>query len=262
MRLLHFVLISGDRLPAFPAQWGEPPKVPHGLGKGVASALYSDVGANFYTKCGPGIGPQAGKRAWITRDALSTIWSASASPSDGQGDVEWIGNEELDDVWKADAELMKEETRSAGRPVEAKMAFCFLPHGGVARFLYERAKMFVPPSWKSNRWGARVPAALSGNKLEFVTWMLDPGRTGPSTLVITRLRADTETFPPLLNAVVTVARELELEQVEVWNLPTELKEVGERLGGVTRERKDHLPSLSWFGEGDVQWCWNEKFSWC
>jgi hypothetical protein len=263
MRLLHFVLIPRSLLPSFPAaQWGEPPEVPPGMGMGIASALYSDVGANFYIKCGPGIGAQAEQKAWITHDAVGTVWNALDGGNSGKEEVEWIGTEEMDAVWKVDAALLKMEIQSAANRVGTKTSFSFLPDAGVARFLYERNKKFVPSTWERNRWGARVPLTTFDRKLAFATWSLDPGRAGPSTLIITRLRADPDTFPLLLNAAKVVAKELELDQVEVWNLPPELAATGENLGGVTREREDHLPALAWFGEGDVQWCWNEKFSWC
>jgi hypothetical protein len=259
MHLLHFVLIPRSDLPPFPtAQWGEPPKVPPGYGFGIASALYSDVGANFYTKCGPGIGEEAEKKAWITQDAVGTTWNALDSGSGGEKEVEWIGSDHMEAIWEVDAAIMKAQMESAEHRAATKTSFSFLPNAGVAQFLYERNKNFVPSTWKADKWGARVHRG----KTAFATWSLDPGRTGPSTLIITRLRAEPETFPLLLDAAKAVARELELEQVEVWSLPSDLKEIGERLGGVMRARDDHLPALAWFGKGDVQWCWNEKFCWC
>lgn len=102
--------------------------------------------------------------------------------------------------------------------------------------------------------------------LSFATCALDPGREGPQTLLITRLRCTLDEFPVLLNAAFQAARKFDLEQVEIWNLDPSLKQIGEEvLDGLTAARKDHLPSLAWYreiDEGSVVWRYNEKFCWC
>lgn len=258
MRLLHFVLIKPELLPPFPAAaWGEPPSVPEGLGKGVASVLYSDVGDGFYNKCGPGVGDEHLDKAWITHDPNGTIWPVTIDNTDSRPEgFRWISNEEQERVWKRDAELLR--TELATEP-STSTTFSFLPDNGVAQFLYERNKNFVPSSWKGDRWGALIetPEAFS-----FATWALDPGPSGLSTLIITRLRATEESFPALLYAAVQIARELSLENVEVWNLPPHLAQIGEKLGGKTGPRDEHLPGLAWYGSKKVVWEHNEKFCWC
>lgn len=264
MRLLHFVLIRKELLPSFPTEdWGSAPNVPPGLGRGVASALYSDVGSTFYARCAPGLTKDLEKHGWITQGAVGTTWSATSEDVDKGQSIEWIGSEGMEEVWVQDAQLMKREIQEV-LPVgttstEKRTLFSFLPDGGVTRFQYERNKNFVPSEWTNNRWGVRVSGT---EKLAYATWSLDPGREGLSTLIITRLRADAQTFPLIIQAARMVARELSFQQVEVWNLPSELSVVGESLGGITRDREDHLPALAWFGEGDAKWCWNEKFAWC
>lgn len=55
LKLLHYCLADPSNLPAFPSEWGAPPcltsaerkQVPYG----IASMLWSDVGATFYEKC-------------------------------------------------------------------------------------------------------------------------------------------------------------------------------------------------------------------
>jgi hypothetical protein len=101
----------------------------------------------------------------------------------------------------------------------------------------------------------------------FITWTLDPGRKGPGTLVVTRLRADHKTFPVLLQAALHAARKIGLVQVEIWNLDPDLAEIQNSNAqgvttGVTSEREDHLPAIAWYGEGNIQWRYNEKFCWC
>lgn len=261
MRLLHFVLIEPERLPSFPSDaWGEPPVVPEGLGKGVASALYSDVGSTFYRLCGPGKPGEHQDKAWITHDAIGTTWPVDSSNTTGDessiSKVEWVSQDQLNGLWDQDTLLLKEELVLIPNP---PTVFSFLPSGGIAWFLFVRNRNFIPPEWKNDRWGAKI---IKDGKLSFATWALDSGRSGPSTLIITRLRADEDTLPILLDCAKKVAKELSLEQVEVWNLPERLSGIGEKLGGTTAPREDHLPALAWFGEGDVIWKRNEKFCWC
>lgn len=255
MRLLHFVLIKKELLPEFPrATWGEPPEVPEGLGKGTASALYSDVG-QFYGKCNPGVGKEHSDRAWIVQNPCGTIWPASPSKQDwDEARIQWIGNGQLDEVWDEDSRLLVKEIQGSPTP-----AFSFLPSRGVARFLYERGKQFIPRDWKEDKWGARY---VQDGGFSYATWALDPDRQGASTLLITRLRADETTFPVLLEAARKAARSLDIEQVEIWNLPSHLVERGKELGGETGPRDDHLPALAWYGEGQAEWKMNEKFCWC
>jgi hypothetical protein len=107
---------------------------------------------------------------------------------------------------------------------------------------------------------------MGDRRLSFATWALDPGREGPQTLLITRLRCTQEEFPVLLNAAFRAARMFDLEQVEIWNLDPSLQQIGEGiLGGVTVERNDRLPSLACYGEIDeasVVWRYNEIFGLC
>jgi hypothetical protein len=140
--------------------------------------------------------------------------------------------------------------------------FSFLPVNGVARFLFHRSKHTIPKDIDPNTlmWGAKV-ASNSDTKHcpDFAIWSLDPGRSGPSTLVITRLRASPSSLGKLLGAAKKVARNLALDQLEVWNLVRELEASAKRLGGKTERRGDHLPALAWYGNGDVVWRFNEKF---
>jgi hypothetical protein len=279
MRLLHFVLIKPELLPPFPRDvWGAPPVLSGRLekvGRGIASALYSDVGSTFYRLCGPGLPGKYQENAWITHDAVGTTWAVNPPQEprvtvDLPSGFEWISKVEQNAVWDQDSALLKEElalTHNASNSIPNSQTtpittiFSFLPDGGLALFLYTRNEMFIPPEWKwkDERWGVKT---IQNGKLFFATWALDTGRPGLSTLIITRLRADPLTFPILLDSARQVARELGLEQVEVWNLPEELEEIGKKLGGTTGPREDHLPALAWFGGGDVDWRTNEKFCWC
>jgi len=266
MRLLHFVLANPSLLPPFPIDsWGAPPVIPLNsnfpYGKGIASALYSDVGSNFYRLCGPGIGEVGKDKAWIEHDPIGTIWPVGAGEELTE-EIEWISASELATIWDLDAAMIKKQIHTA---IDTRTTFfSFLPNNGVAQFLFERNKHMIPKDNDTElMWGAKIMADLDGSQCpHFATWALDPGRSGPSTLIITRLRASPSTLGKLLGATMKVARGLALDQVEVWNLGPELKAVAKELGGKTGVREDHLPALAWYRGGDIVWRFNEKFCWC
>lgn len=266
MRLLHFVLGNPSLLPPFPSEiWGPPPIIPSNrkdkYGQGVASGLYSDVGSKFYGLCGPGIDKAANEKAWIEHDPIGTIWPADANDVTAD-DIEWIPSGSLEKMWDSDVETMKEEIHSS--PDNSKTTFTFLPNHGVAQFLFHRNKSAIPNHIDPEKlwWGAKLTADADGKGPYFATWSLDPDRNGPTTLILTRLRATPSNFGKLLASAQMAARVLALDQVEAWNLEPGLRAVAEELGGTMRRRSDHLPSLAWYGSGTVEWEFNEKFCWC
>jgi hypothetical protein len=280
MRLLHFILADPSLLPPFPVEaWGEPPIIPLNprfpYGTAVVSILYSDVGPSFYSRCGPGIptDPAANDKAWIERDPFGTIWPTS-EPHELSDDVQWIPESSLPDIWDRDASAIKREVQLEAGLVRdtGKTALSFLPSHGVAQFLLERSRHAIPQRSPADgfMWGAKVVTTESDadpgttSCPHFATWSLDPGRSRPSTLVITRLRASPLTLEKLLNAARKVAVDFALEQIEVWNLDPGLQDLAGQLGGKTGRRSgdDHLPALAWYRGGDVIWRFNEKFCWC
>lgn len=272
MRLLHYVLAGkldqGNLLPFPIEQWGQPPTIPVGFGEGVASVLYSDIGAEFYKRCGKG---------WVVRQPIGTIWTVPQL-SEGRGgnnngniltpNVHWITEQTQHDIWKEDARLIRQEINTSPTP-----CFSFLPDQGVANYMQVRSHFYNPERSVGGLWGAQIVTKKEtagdsgqGGRLSFATWALDPGREDPQTLLITRLRCTPEELPTLLNAAFHVARKSDHEQVEIWNLDSSLVYVGQEvLGGRTEPREDHLSSFSWYGEGpeeNVVWKYNEKFCWC
>lgn len=270
MRLLHYVLAdqrSGStHIPPFPIEkWGAPPFVPPGFGRGIGSALYSDVGPSFYKSCGIGLREDNG---WIVNSPFSTIWPVPTDLTPSEIGVEWITEETEREVWKADAALIRDDVQTA-----PYACFSFLPDNGVAKFQQARSLFFSPESSKDGVWGVRIPqregSDLESNPLSFATWCLDPGREGPQTLLITRLRCTETQFPAILTAAFQAARNFQLDQVEIWNLDGALSEIGAKMGGMTSARDDHLPCLAWYGlnngyngEQEIKWLYNEKFCWC
>jgi hypothetical protein len=288
MRLIHYVLAdqkyrTSTPFPPFPKeQWGEPPIIPPGFGIGITSVLYSDVGTNFYTDCGIGLSTGTG---WIIDGPINTIWQVPEPetepepvPVTSQTDeaclektaslgFNWLTEERKSQLWDLDAEVIRREINSADTP-----CISFLPNNGVAQFPQDLAAIFLPASITEPIWGAETTTTIANDTdmdvgvASFITWKLDYGKEGPNTLVVSRLRADNKTFPVLLQAAFHAARKLGLEQVEIWNFDPNLAEMqtpnaqGVR-AGVTSETDDNLPSLAWYGEGNVQWRYNEQFCW-
>jgi hypothetical protein len=267
MRLLHFVLADPSLLPPFPVEsWGASPVIPPNAkfpyGRAVASALYSEVGPDLYRLCGPGIGPEGRDKAWIVHDLIATIWQVNTA-AELDENIEWISASETAAVWDLDAAMIKEKMGGGVSYADAT-SFSFLPDNDVARFIFERVKFTFSKESDTEKvmWGAKITADSEETQWPyFATWSLDPGRSGPSTLIITRLHASPSTLGKLIAAAKKVAGDLALDQVEVWNLGPELRVAVEELGGSMAKIEDHLPSLAWYAGGNVTWRYNEKFAW-
>jgi hypothetical protein len=267
MRLFHYVIADPSLLPPFPVDaWGAPPFIPPNanfpFGTAVASVLYSDVGSNLYRVCGPGIGMGANNKAWLEHGPIGTIWPVDVGEEDLAAEIEWIPEDGMTPIWELDAAAMRSDIHTTSTDTHAT-TFHFLPNGGVAQFIFERNKHAVPDHLVGKlMWGVKLAADPDALCPPFATWALDPDRSSPSTLMITRLRASHSTLPILLSAAKSAARVLALEQVETWNLDPGLVPLASALGGKTDRREDHLPALAWYREGDVVWEYNEKYCWC
>lgn len=271
MRLLHWVLAPRDLLSPFPESWGLPPPIFPGCGDAMFSALYSDIGDQFYRNAGP----DETTEGWIVRDPKGTVWdvakdlpplsSVTAPPGHT---VDWLDEEACKALWNKDTELIKKDlfTKSSNSTL-----FTFLPGAGVGAFLIRRT-MFFLPGWVTHetptKWGVRVShtgESEGTNHLPtFATFTIDVLPL-PSTLVVTRIRATVETFPVLVASLLKIASEYGVEKVEIWNLPKLLEDVAHTLKGETETRKEHLNAFKWYGperSEDLEWLFNEKFCWC
>ncbi|KAJ7293897.1 hypothetical protein C8J57DRAFT_1457858 [Mycena rebaudengoi] len=256
MRLLHWVLADEALLPAgdFPAAWGAPPLRLPGPAQARFSILYSDVGPTYYSACGPVPGDRGG---WVMRGATTTVWDVASALPQADGLSQWTALDEagVSKLWTEDAEKMWGDMKRG----DAGLSFTFLPTHGVAAFQHRRLHILLdrlvkPPM---TAWGA----VSSTNTDAYATWTVDPIPPTPSTLSVTRIRADPDVFPDLVGHMVEVARTHNLQHVEVWNLPEQLEALARTLGARTFEREEHLPAFKWYGaesEEDVTWAFNER----
>ena len=267
MSLLHWVI--GRRgflgIDQFPAEWGSPPERPSFVEDGEFSVLYSDVGPRFYQLTGPTTENADG---WQVTDPTSTIWNVRSahalllSHDTRSQDWRWLDKDTINEAWKVDAQAMMHELSIT--PASNSIAFAFLPTRGVAEFQHHRLEQFwskmepTPIYWGISS-GASADAAPDVST--FASWTLDFRPPVMNRLIVTRLRTPPEMFESLLFQIIDFAKRHSVDEVEVWNLPSRLRDVAQRSEGKTFNRDDHLPSFKWYGSGNsshVSWAYNEK----
>lgn len=260
MRLLHWVLSPPSALPSFPPDWGTPP--PDCLHDAQFSALYSDVGGQFYYDCGPTLL----HTGWQSTDAVNTSWDltthwdftiGSLAPDISREHWKWLSAEDADRAWERDSKLMLNDAASEAQST-GKTVFSFLPVGGVGQYNIQRHMSFtsdlkpiLPDTWGIMR-------VHKDQHLSLATWTFEPGT---KTMVLTRLRVTEEDFPPLMELLKQAALKLDKDTIETWNLPDDLKSIAGQMGGRTFERSDHLSAAKWYGpeaHDKPRWLFNEK----
>ncbi|KAJ2934512.1 hypothetical protein H1R20_g2580, partial [Candolleomyces eurysporus] len=270
MSLLHWVLGPASSFPsAFPEVWGQPPAVPEGFGSGIVSVLYSDIGPTFYKASGPAPGVDG----WTVDPYTVSTWDVKAvleRTKDEVGKDQWtlLNKEQTKEWWNQDSELILREVPSKPQS-STSIAFTFLPRKGVAEFLHRRIEWFVnsmerPPPYYGALLSAPGPSDGEPSSDAFASWTFELYPGSPKTLLITRLRCPKEELlRSLLGRIAEYASDLEIERIQVRNLPGELNVAGEEIGGATVHPEDHLPSVKWYRSGPIaEWLYNEKFAWC
>ncbi|KAI0777765.1 hypothetical protein BD413DRAFT_640527 [Trametes elegans] len=277
MRLLHWALAHRSALPSeFPAEWGAPPDptVLHaaGVANGQFSVLYSDVGREFYHSAGLTPGAHDG---WVVKGALETSRLVADAPEaqhvpEGLSVVR-LGEDDVLALYNRDAAWIKDDLSKFAGDTDSTL-FSFLPDQGVGAFVFRRLVQFgeeLKPSLPATHWGFAVlphgtalkDALGQDSPLSFATWTLEL-KTSPRALVVSRVRADANTFPIILDQLLAVAREHKLGKVEFWYLRPELRAIANALGWKTGERPDHLSAVKWYGEekeDELEWVYNEKY---
>jgi len=255
MRLLHYVLASSEALPPFPPEWGgPPPAAPANILPGSFSALYSDIGPNFYQLCGPG-GSRAG---WTVRGHSQTVWQTRLFER-RTDQLRWLSIEDCIRVWHDDAIYVKQQVACKS---QNRGSCAFLPSAGVAAFQIRRAIFLFPGLPVPQKWGVQIEGL---SEPTYATWITNSTAPQHVALLVTRIRATPNTFSLLLSAIMEAATENKCGFVEIWSLDPALSDEAQKLGGVEVEREHNLPSLAWYGLGDpdkVEFMFNERFAYC
>ncbi|KAJ7600629.1 hypothetical protein C8J56DRAFT_1074011 [Mycena floridula] len=215
MRLLHWVLAHEDLLPVFPEEWGTAPKRLKHAGDGLVSALWSDVGLKIYAMSG--MDSTANGDGWVVRSPLSTIWRVSdlADTESTEENWNWLSIDQVDELWLKESPRMVTRMKNAA----SQVSFAYLPDGGVDSYqrmrILHQTQYIEPPI---ETWGV----GSTGEPVAYAEWTVDQ--------------------------FGEIAARHGMEQIEIWNLPTELGVLAERLGGKEVERELHLPSFKWYGQ--------------
>jgi hypothetical protein len=245
LSLLHHVLAPN----VYPSP-GIKIDVPPGVYPGILSVLYSDVGT-YYERCGP----VPGEIGWKVQNPISTIWKIPevlpilSSEANTSSEIQLLSQDAVIELLSSDIP----EWGTLPREPDTTY-FAFSPSALPNTHLMTRSAIHpLHKSFPDVFWGARI-----ASRNHFITWAFD--YSSPHTLVITRINADTNTFPTLLLSAFQAGVSQNCQQAEVWNLPKNLLEEAERIGGATDERTSHLPAYRWYGPEPVKnivWVRNE-----
>ena len=267
MRLLHWVLAPESSLPrVFPAEWGDPPPRVSAVGDASFSVLFSYVGEGLYRQAGTLPNKEDG---WVVASPVSTIWDVVESSklvfsSEARPHLrwKWLDEELVRGIWVKDATILKEELSLSSASHTTN--FTFLPDRGVADFQLVRlrflwSKMNPQPVY----WGVCLQPGNddTNDASTFATWTLDVQPPASNALIITRLRTQPADFEDLFLQIISFAERHDVGKIEVWNLPSNLRDVGHRLGGKTFSRDGSLPCFKWYGDErheEVLWLNNER----
>jgi len=232
MRLLHWVLAKDEYLAfvkaEWPVEWGEKPNKDGYAGDALFSALWSDVGPDFYARCGMGLASRGG---WEVLDAKMCVWDVDSVDCSSvlEEEWEWLDEKRVNDVWKDDADMMKHEL--------CAQECTFLPDKGVGDFQIDRkregwVKMQPVPKY----WGVRH---VKDGLQRYATWTIEKREEGKWVMVITRLRGSLE------GVIAGIAKKHGVTTIECWGI------------GDTK-RTDHLTAVKWYSTSGIDLRFNEK----
>ncbi|KAG8706206.1 hypothetical protein FRC11_008419, partial [Ceratobasidium sp. 423] len=158
----------------------------------TVSILYSAVG-DYYARCIPA----TGESGWTLQKSLVTTWSVSSvqiPPSQGTPPVELLSEDDVTATLDSDDPNIPADLLELQKKDPTKTYFALVPTAPPNTNSLVLSKLFL--SGLSNpSWGAKIP----GGK-DFMTWAFF--RRPNLKLIVTRLRATTDSFPVLFNAAL------------------------------------------------------------
>lgn len=234
----------------------------------IASVLYSDVG-DFYARCTRLPMALAGDdpSGWHVEGATHAEWPVSTSDpalSSSSLQARPLTETHLDDVAALDSRLLMQQVDAA-----AEETFCILPSGAGFEWRLVRSKIYEQnlnaqgkrdglPSLAETGWGVELGSRDEPESWAFVLWAYD---LAENELIILRLRfSSEEQLRALVAKAADAARAQKMKKVTAWNLD---RKIAEKTGARIVDRKEHLPALAWYGEGQrPRWVNNENWAWC
>ncbi|KAG0632653.1 hypothetical protein HOY80DRAFT_786773 [Tuber brumale] len=226
----------------------------HG-GESALSALYSDIGKEFYKKLG-----------WHPHASLhlSIPVPPSSSPTTATTRTTPLKTSSLPPLCAQDIKALKASMTSTPT---LKPRISFHPDPKTFDWHFARAEYLASVT---NRPPPATKGAITTSSSAWVVWTHDFQKT-ETKLHILRVGGEPskEDAKDLLVAALAEARECGLTCMHVWNPKEAVEEAGKELGGRVVEREtDSIPSVMMYEPGmgstvgEVEWFANERFAWC
>ncbi|KAK2759159.1 hypothetical protein FQN54_003259 [Arachnomyces sp. PD_36] len=241
--------------------------------KCVFSILYSDIGKNFYAQFG-----------WKAFPSAQISFPPLPPGSDARNDLPAVEDMTADDVKssmcsKAVIDRYRNILKEAS--VNSTPKIGVVPESTHMDLHWARENFYASKLWPDG-----YPPTVKGASVDaqnvYCTWTRTFGATPANyTLHILRLLNDDPSTPAekeeTIKAIAAVLRRAqyeahkwEMQTVEIWN-PTPLVQEAAKLldanAEVVERERSSIPCLKWDGAemgmgDDVEWFWNEKYSWC
>ncbi|KAI5824205.1 hypothetical protein K523DRAFT_420960 [Schizophyllum commune Tattone D] len=253
MRLLHWVIADDAFLPAFPEEWGTPPRRVAHAGGAYLSSLLSHVG-EFYKSCG--VRPST--EGWAVRGAISTVWDVESIASEvpNLNSVwKWLDEKAVRAAWSEDVPLIEKEIVELAQGNPGRPLVAYLPHEGVAEYQQNRALLVATSKpFLLQHWGIRAET----DPLCYATWTIDVHSPSLKTILLTRMRAHSaRQFAELMKELLAYAKRNQYQRVELWNIPEAFKAKAQATGGVTSAGDKLSPGLKCYANKNAEWIFNE-----
>ncbi|KAK8090783.1 hypothetical protein PG994_000288 [Apiospora phragmitis] len=230
----------------------------------LASALWSDIGKQFYAKKG-----------WPAYPSLHVTFAIPGGVAAGDAEAARharpITYDNLKELCDLDEKLMREQL--AKPRSDGKMRFCFAPDYDIMRWHFYRDDIIARALFK-DRGPTETKGAVAGpdGKRVWVLWVRNfhenPQDTAKNKMNETAPAEElAESFAAVMAKAHGYARDWKLGKIDLWN-PTatisSLIEASRLQSEIVERHVDSIPSMRWYGEDEgehVEWVANEKYCW-
>ncbi|KAK8127627.1 hypothetical protein PG984_008735 [Apiospora sp. TS-2023a] len=238
----------------------------------LASALWSDIGKQFYAKKG-----------WPAYPSLHVTFAIPGGIAEGDAEAarhaRLITYDNLKGFCDLDEKLMREQL--AKPRSDGKTKFCFAPDYDIMRWHLYRDDVIAKALFKE-RGPTEMKGAVAGpdGKRVWVLWVRNfhdnPQEMAKNKMYILRLVIEdeaapaeelAESFAAVMGKAHEYARDWKLGKIDLWNPTATISSLIEACGlesEIVERHVDSIPSMMWYGkdEGEhVEWVANEKYCW-
>ncbi|KAI1401201.1 hypothetical protein F4819DRAFT_338015 [Hypoxylon fuscum] len=265
----------------------------------VCSALWSDIGKEYYAKKGWEAFPSLHVELPVATSDPATPIASTQGKGEGGAETTPITYDNLEELCQRDEQLLRAQLLRTAQDT-GKTSVAFAPDHDTMRWHFFRDDFIASILFKSpsqppaDDTSSTIKGALAGSKEGRRVWALwarnyyggsgaPPQNVDKNTLYILRLVVEPEAaagpagdvdedlvaaFAAVMQTALRQARRWHLGKIDLWNPSPTAKRLIERSGldhrWVDRDT-DSIPSLMWYGREDVrdvEWVANEKYCWC